>query len=244
VRGLLIVNADDFGGNRLATDRIAECFAAGAITSTTAMVYMGDSPRAAEIARERQLPVGLHLNVTQELEDPDAPALVRERQSRLVRYFAGRRLRRFTFNPAINALARRCIEDQLECFRELFGHEPIHIDGHNHGHLSPSVLLALPRGVHVRTGQSGPDAKSGGVARRARRALIAHRQGTTEYFLPIDRLGASPSEHDIEELLAVADRASLEVMVHPDRDDDFTTLMSDAWKRALQRRNLGTYEQL
>ncbi len=234
--GLLIVNADDFGGNRLATDRIVECFAAGAITSTTAMVFMGDSPRAAEIARERQLPVGLHLNVTQELEDPDTPALVRERQRRLVRYF--------TFNPTINALARRCIEDQLECFRGLFGREPTHIDGHNHGHLSPSVLLALPSGVHVRTGQSGPDGKGGGVARRARRALIARRQGTTDYFLPIDRLGPSPSEHDIEELLAVADRASLEVMVHPDRDNDFTTLMSEAWKRALQRRNLGTYEQL
>jgi predicted glycoside hydrolase/deacetylase ChbG (UPF0249 family) len=244
VRGLLIVNADDFGGNRLATDRIAECFAAGAITSTTAMVYMSDSSRAAEIARERQLPVGLHLNVTQELEDPDTPIPVRERQSRLVRYFAGRRVRRFTFNPAINALARRCIADQLECFRGLFGREPIHIDGHNHGHLSPSVLLALPSGVHVRTGQAGPEANCAGLAHKARQALIAHRQGTTDYFLPIDRLGASPGEQAIEEMLAIADSASLEVMVHPDRDNDFTTLMSDAWKRALRRRNLGTYEEL
>src|ERR1700710_640786 len=49
--GLLIVNADDWGGERRSTEAIQEAFDAGRVTSTTAMVYMEDSGRAAEIAR-------------------------------------------------------------------------------------------------------------------------------------------------------------------------------------------------
>jgi chitin disaccharide deacetylase len=244
VPGLLIINADDFGGNRLATDRIAECFAADRVTSTSAMVYMGDSERAAGIARSRQLSVGLHLNITQEFDDPATPRLVRERQARVARYFAGRRLRRFTFNPVLNAWVRRCLTDQLERFRELFGREPSHIDGHNHAHLSPTVLLALPKGMPIRTAQSrGPD-HPGALTQRARHALIARRQTTTDYFLAINRLGPEPTDEDIEGMLGLADHASLEVMVHPDRDYDHRLLMSEAWMRALRRRTLGSFEQL
>ncbi len=242
--GLLIINADDFGGNPLATDRIAECFAAGRVTSTTAMVYMCDSERAAAIALSRQLPVGLHLNLTQEFEDPATPASVRERQARMVCYFAGRRLRRFTFNPLLNVYVRRCLADQLKRFRELFGCEPSHIDGHNHAHLSPTVLLALPKGVHTRTGQSSEPDRPGELMKRARHALIAHRHATTDYFFAINRLGPSPTERDIDGMLGLADRATVEIMVHPDREDDFRVLMSDAWIRALQRRTLGSFEQL
>jgi len=244
VRGLLIINADDFGGNRLATDRIAECFAAGSVTSTSAMVYMSDSERAAEIGRSRELPVGLHLNVTQEFEDPATPLPVRERQARIARYFAGRRLRRVTFNPVMSARARRCIEDQLERFQQLFGCEPSHIDGHNHAHLSPSVLLALPKGMRVRTGLSGGRDDRGALLRRSRHALIARRQATTDCFFAIDQLGNSPTGEAIEDLLGIADRASVEIMVHPDRDDDYAILMSEAWRRALKRRRLGSFKQL
>src|SRR4029077_18222503 len=49
-RGLLIVNADDWGGFRAGTDAIESCFAIGAISSTTAMVHMADARRAAELA--------------------------------------------------------------------------------------------------------------------------------------------------------------------------------------------------
>jgi hypothetical protein len=243
VAGLLIINADDFGGGRLATDRIAECFAADRITSTTAMVYMSDSERAAKIARSRQLSVGLHLNVTQEFEDPATPRPVRDRQARVARYFAGRRLRRFTFNPALNACVRRCVTDQLERFRELFGCEPTHIDGHNHAHLSPTVLLTLPRGIRTRTGQSG-GGRPGALVRAARHALIARRHTTTDYFFAIERLGPSPSADGIDGLLELAERSSVEIMVHPNRDSDFRLLMSDVWMRALQRRTLGSFQHL
>ena len=246
VTGLLIVNADDFGGNPLATDRIVECFVARRITSTSAMVHMKDSARAARLAQEGELAIGLHLNLTQAFDDPETPAGVRERQARAVAYFAGGRRRRFTYNPRVSRLVKACVADQLTHFRELFGREPTHIDGHNHVHLSPTALFSLPAGTPVRTGESDP---RGGVSlgapmRRLRHRALKHRYRTTDYFFAIDRLGQSPSEDDVKRLLSFADRASVEIMTHPDRNSDFALLMSDAWASGLERHALGSYREL
>lgn len=244
--GLLIINADDFGGNPLATDRIVECFAAGRITSTSAMVHMKDSARAARLARDGELAVGLHLNLTQAFDDPETPTVVRERQARAVAYFAGGRRRRFTYNPRVSRLVKACVADQLAHFRELFGREPTHIDGHNHVHLSPTALFSLPAGTRVRTGESEV---RGGVSlgapmRRLRHGAVKHRHRTTDYFFAIDRLGRSPNENDVKRLLSFADRASVEIMTHPDRNSDFDLLMSDAWASGLERHALGSYREL
>jgi predicted glycoside hydrolase/deacetylase ChbG (UPF0249 family) len=246
VPGLLIVNADDFGGNALATDRIVKCFEAAAITSASAMVYMPDSRRAAALAGSHSLPIGLHLNLTQEFEDPSTPPTVRERQARAVSYFASARRRRFTYNPFKSLLVKECVADQIECFRELFDAEPTHIDGHNHAHLSPTALFALPRELPVRTAQSRRDGTATTQTRlgSVRHKLIAHRQPTTDCFFAIDTLGASPTDTDIDDLLGLAERASVEIMTHPDRDRDHRLLMSDAWRSALHRRTLGSFAQL
>lgn len=245
-RGLLIVNADDFGGNTLATDRILECFQALAITSTSAMVYMSDSDRAASIARSHRLAVGLHLNLTQPFEDPDVPELVRMRQRAVARHFANSRLRRIGYSPRLGRLVRQCIADQLACFRALYGCDPTHVDGHNHAHLSPTVLMALPKGTVTRTAETAPGANRGlgGAARRARHAFIAHRHLTTEYFLAIDRLGGSPDAEAVERLLGPADRATVEIMTHPDRDKDYGVLLSGQWLEALQRHTVGSFQAL
>ena len=68
---MLIVNADDLGGFPAATDAIARCFDAGAITSATLMVGKDDSRRAAEMAVAGDWPVGLHLNLREPLPDGD-----------------------------------------------------------------------------------------------------------------------------------------------------------------------------
>ena len=244
--GLLIVNADDFGGNPLATDRIAECFLLGAITSTSAMVHMSDSERAASIAKSRELPVGLHLNLTQPFEDPATPRAVRERQAAAAHRFAGSRVQRLSYNPFLSGLVRACIEDQLECFRALYNHEPTHIDGHNHAHLSPTVLLALPAATRTRTAESSARGtpSPGALLRRARAGFISQRFITTDRFLAIDRLGSSPSEQEINRLLAPADRSSLEIMTHPDRERDHRLLMSEQWRAALKARTLGSFAAL
>jgi predicted glycoside hydrolase/deacetylase ChbG (UPF0249 family) len=242
--GLLIVNADDFGGNRLATDRIAECMASGGVTSTSAMVYMSDSQRAATIARSQQLPTGLHLNVTQAFDDPTTPRDVRDRQARVTQYFANKRLRRFTYNPVLNAHVRRCVADQLERFHELFGCTPSHIDGHNHAHLSPTVLLALPKGMPIRSGFTNDGSYLGALLRKTRQAMIRNTHATTDYFFAIDVLGQASTENQIDQMLGFADHASVEIMVHPDRDDNYQLLMSDAWMQAVQQQTRGSFRDL
>jgi predicted glycoside hydrolase/deacetylase ChbG (UPF0249 family) len=242
----LIVNADDFGGNPLATERIAECFSAKRITSTTAMVYMKDTAKAVEIAASQPLAIGLHLNLTQEFEDPATPDPVRERQARAVRHFAGRRSARFIVNPALVRLIGKCVADQLERFRELFGREPTHIDGHNHVHLSPTILLALPKGARVRTAESSYVDRREATARirRARHLLIARRQLTTDRMYAINRLKAGATTREMQELLAPAERLSVEIMVHPDRDGDYRLLMSEGWSDALSSHRLGCFDDL
>src|SRR5947209_15703921 len=119
------------------------------------MVYMQDSQRAAAIARERGLPVGLHLNLTFPFDDPHAPADVRRRQARAVRSFRRLRLhnwvvfpKRRLYYPWLRDRVDACVRDQLDAFRALYGREPTHIDGHHHVHLTPTVLRSpvLPDG--------------------------------------------------------------------------------------------------
>ena len=62
---MLIINADDFGRSVAETDAALRCYIAGRITSVSAMVFMADSERAAELAKENELDVGLHLNFTE-----------------------------------------------------------------------------------------------------------------------------------------------------------------------------------
>ena len=243
---LLIVNADDFGGNALATERIAECFASRRITSTTAMVYMQDTANAAAIAASQTMAIGLHLNLTQEFDDPATPTPVRERQAQAVRHFAGQRRPRFTFNPALRRLVGRCVGDQLERFREEFGREPTHIDGHNHVHLSPTVLLALPKGACVRTAESS-FVNHRGVSARVRdlrHRFITRRQLTTDRLYAINRLGRQATLLQMRGLLAPAEHLSVEIMVHPDRDGDYRILMSKDWGEALAGHRLGSFEDL
>ena len=76
--GLLIINADDLGIDVATTDSILRCFWAGRVSSASALVGMSDSARAATLAREANLPIRLHLNLTEPFSDPSVPADIRE----------------------------------------------------------------------------------------------------------------------------------------------------------------------
>src|SRR3954447_22455684 len=121
---MLIVNADDWGYDVPTTDATLACFEAGTITSATGMVWMADSERAAAIAVERDLPIGLHINLDEPFTAPDVPTEVREVQARVVRRFARFRLKRWVYDPAARADIDLCIADQLDRFRQLYGRQP------------------------------------------------------------------------------------------------------------------------
>jgi len=255
-QGLLVVNADDWGGFREGTDAIESCFAIGAISSTTAMVHMADSQRAAELARERVRPTGLHLNLTQPYDAPAVPAPVRERQLRLCTHFRALSRRRWTLSPdpRTHRLLADSIRDQLEEFRVRYEREPTHIDSHHHVHVCPDVFLsrALERGTRVRQALSfAPGARSlgarglvKGLARAAKQRLLARRFLTTERFWCAGELSAGDGAVPIAQAAAYAATHTIEIMVHPSFESDITVLRSGPWLRALHESPLGSYAAL
>jgi chitin disaccharide deacetylase len=246
VSGLLIVNADDWGASEATTESIAACFSAGGVTSASAMVHMADSERAAARALELGLPTGLHLNLTQPFDGPAVQAWAREMQARVVARF-GELRRRDRLFPNLGSWksVRSCVEDQLECFRHLYGREPTHVDGHNHVHLNPAVLFALPGYVHVRTATHPPAPRTPiDLARFVRHAAIRARYGSTNFVFDLravhPRLGGS----GLDRCLALARERSLELITHPAHVAQAELLRSPEWIASLAELRRGSFEDL
>jgi predicted glycoside hydrolase/deacetylase ChbG (UPF0249 family) len=172
---LLIVNADDFGLNRAATDAIVECHRAGSVTSTTLMANAPDCERAAGLASGLPaLGVGMHFNLTwgeplaragevPTLVDAEGRLHPRERLARLL--LLGR------VDP--EHIARE-LAAQWQRLREA-GVAPTHMDSHQHVHAFPRVFDAVAahcarEDIPVRVPWVANG--GGGIGRRARRAVL------------------------------------------------------------------------
>ncbi|MGE0026847.1 MAG: ChbG/HpnK family deacetylase [Thermoleophilia bacterium] len=249
--GLLIINADDWGGFPAATDSIERCFEIGAITSATAMVYMSDSDRAAQIAIESDRPIGLHLNLTQPFEVVPASPAVRDRQLAACRYFRDLRRRRWTYDPRreVNRLIHDAILDQFDAFERLYGIPPTHMDSHHHAHVCPNVFRsrAIPPGMRVRQIISAPPgaiARPGFAIRIARHAALRRRYITTERFWSGPSLIPALGGSHLGEAIAEAQHHTVEVMVHPSFEKEQRTLLDDDWCETIANARLGDYTDL
>lgn len=251
--GLLVVNADDWGGGEATTDAILATFEAGRITSASGMVYMPDSERAAELARRHGLPVGLHLNLTEPFPGTAAPPGIRHRQRRVAERLAGAgrdkhpgtaRLRKWLYDPTIRAEVDGAIADQLECFEALYGEPPTHFDGHNYVDACPNVFLSrsIPAGSLIRNSlDCYPLERSAkGVLRAARQRLRTRRLRSTGYLLHIAELRLGDGEEP-DPRLRLARSTSVEVMGHPDDEVELAAFMSPAWGRVLGEYRLGSF---
>jgi chitin disaccharide deacetylase len=247
---LLIINADDWGGFKQGTDAIEACFAAGAISSSTAMVHMSDARRAAELALEGGRPIGLHLNLTQPFDAPDVRPLVRERQRRLCAHFARLRLRRWVYsaNPATHTLVADAIRDQLEEFQRLYGAAPTHVDSHHHVHVCPDVFLsrALEHGIRVRQTLSPLPAAHGPATlpSRLKHRLLCRRFTTTSHFWGARELTGSDGSIPIGAAVQLARADTVEIMVHPSFPAETEVLLSKRWLDAIGPARPGPYISL
>jgi chitin disaccharide deacetylase len=126
----VIFNADDFGYTRGVNRGIAEAHRNGVVTSTSLIVNAAATDEAVRLAGELpDLSVGLHVNFTNEAErlvELDDPVVARDE------------LRR-----------------QFDRFCEMVGHEPTHLDSHQHVHRRPASrpafqALAAEHGLPLR----------------------------------------------------------------------------------------------
>jgi predicted glycoside hydrolase/deacetylase ChbG (UPF0249 family) len=216
----------------------------------------GDQLDDGDLARERERPTGLHLNLTQPYDAPVVPAPMRERQLRLCAHFRDLPRRRWTLSPdpRTHRLIADCIRDQLQEFRERYEREPTHLDSHHHAHVCPDVFLspALARGTKVRQALSiAPGAERSGArallktfARAAKQRQLARRFLTTERFWCAGELSDGDGAVPIARVATYASTHTVEIMVHPSFESDLTVLRSAPWLRSLHEAPLASYAAL
>ena len=243
---MLIVNADDYGRSQAETDVTLRCYRDGRIMSASAMVFMADSARAAELAPDAGIDLGLHLNLSQPFTGEVRAKLLREYHDRVVRFITSTRYSRCVYHPTLRRQFRYVYEAQFDEFVRLYGCQPSHIDGHHHTHLCTNMLLdgVIPAQQKVRRSFSfRPGEKN--VLNRAYRQLIdlslARRYRLTDFFFSLYQC---LQENRLARVFELSQSAFVELMTHPANPKDYEYLMSDAYRTALHQLETGTYAAL
>jgi len=222
----LIVNADDWGRDRQTTDRIRECVSCRSVSATSAMVFMRDSERAAYIASECGVDVGLHLNFTTEFSSPSCPSRLLERQRQVGAHLRRNRFAPVLFHPGLMDTLHYLVQSQLEEFNRLYGRPAQRIDGHHHMHLCANVLYGklLPVGTLVRRNFSFRPGEKSFVNRFYRRFVdsrLATRHQLVNFLFALSPL-EPPAR--LQRIFATARAAVVELETHPVNADEYKFL--------------------
>lgn len=243
---MLIVNADDWGRSAEETDAALSCYVKGRISSATAMVFMGDSERAAKVGVEVGIPLGLHLNLDEPFTANVASMALRRAHDRVARFLKKGRYALLVYNPCLKSAFRDAYKGQAEEFVRLYGKAPSHVDGHHHRHLCANMVLGgiIPRGKKVRRNFSfGPGEKS--LFNRAYRSLIdrslKRRYRLTDFFFCISKCLEGQR---LREVMHLAETSAVELMTHPLRENERAFLMSNDYGASLEGVKLASYEAL
>jgi chitin disaccharide deacetylase len=228
---MLIINADDWGRDQAATDTALACCQGGRVSSVSAMVFMEDSARAAEVARAARLDVGLHVNFTDTFNGPNCSKEVVTRQGRIRRFLKTSKYALLIYQPLLTSHFRHIFEAQLAEFIRLYGRRPSHFDGHQHMHLSTNMLAQriIPAGEKVRRSFSFEPGERGWVNLLYRRIVdhcLAQRYRLTDFFFALSQhLGPN----QLSPVLALARTARVELMAHTWSQNEYHYLMSNAF---------------
>ncbi len=227
--GKLAVNADDWGRCPLDTDRALDCYRLGRITSASAMVFMEDSERAAMLAKEHHLDVGLHLNFVEEFNGPAVPARVKQEQAPVRAFLNVSKYSQLLYNPLIARKLDFLYHAQAEEFARLYGKLPTRVDGHRHMHLSTTVLLRglIPEGIKVRGSFSfWPGEKSvfNRIYRNFVNRRLRRRYEVPDYFFSLSQC---MKRGQIGRVAELSQKARVEVMTHPRHATEYAYLISD-----------------
>lgn len=242
---MLIINADDLGGSRTATDRSMLCFRNERITSASAMVFMADSERASELARQHMLDSGLHLNFTLAFSGRCKSSSLIERQGRIASFLLASKWCRLLYNPRLKSDFHYVYSAQYEEYVRLYDKHPTHVDGHHHMHLCTNVLIdgLIPKRAKVRRNFSFAAGEKNVLNRAYRRlvdSILTRRHTCTDAFFSI-----SPAHGTrLRNAVKVARSYSVEIMTHPERDEDLAFLMSDTFLEIVYGAERGSYASL
>jgi predicted glycoside hydrolase/deacetylase ChbG (UPF0249 family) len=241
---MLIVNADDLGQRRTVTDAALSCHEKRRITSTSVMVFMEDSERAAELALGSGMDVGLHINLSERFSAGSVPAQLRDKHDEICRFLTASKYALLFYHPLLAGKFRYVFEAQCAEFQRLYGKVPSHFDGHQHMHLASNMLIhrIIPKGAKVRRSFSFRPGEKSFANRWYRSGVdlsLARRHRLTDYFFALSQ-HLSPER--FEKVLTLAKEARVELMTHPHNKAEYDFLMSDAYGEAVSRVQLTSHE--
>jgi predicted glycoside hydrolase/deacetylase ChbG (UPF0249 family) len=224
--GFLIVNADDWGRNAPTTDMIFDCAERGAVSSVSAMVFMEDSERAAEIAAGHGIDTGLHLNFTAPFTASSRPSRLAEHQRRVTAHLRRHRWAQTVFHPGLVRSFQYVVSSQIDEYRRVYDTEPRRLDGHHHMHLCANVLLQrlLPAGTLVRRNFSFQAGEKGAHNRAYRRcvdAILARRHQLTDYLFNLVPL---ENGDRLQRIVALGRTCIVELETHPVAPEEYEFL--------------------
>jgi hypothetical protein len=224
--GQLIMNADDWGRDRENTDRILECTVHGTVSSVSAMVFMGDSERAAAIATEKGIDAGLHLNFTTQFSASNVSSRLLDNHQRVAAYLLRRRFNQTIFHPGLRRSFEYVVAAQRDEFVRLYGAQAQRLDGHHHMHLCANVLLAglLPPATIVRRNfsfQPGEKSFANRLYRKAADHMLARRHRLVDFLFSISPLGPHGR---LERIVSLAREFVVELETHPVKADEYQFL--------------------
>ena len=243
---MIIINADDWGRSKRETDIPLECYRQGRITSITAMVFMADSRRAAEIARSEGIATGLHLNFVEPFSGHLTHSALIEHQRRIVGFLKGTRYNQLLYNPFLTQAFEYVFRAQVDEFFRLYDQPPTHFDGHQHMHVCTNMLAScpIPRGEKVRRSFSFEPRKKGFVNRAYRSFVnlrLASRYRLADYFFALSQ---QLSAGRFSRVCNLASNATVEVMTHPAVAAEEAFLKGNEYEKGLEGVSKGTYGEL
>lgn len=245
-QGILIINADDWGRDYKTTQAIFECLVRRTVSSVSAMVFMEDSERAAEVAEERGIDAGLHLNLTSAFTGQQVTGSVAHHLERVARHLRWHRFAAAGFYPWLYRSIEYVARAQQDEYQRLYGRAPQRIDGHHHMHLSSNILFSkiLPKGTVVRRNFSFDSTEKSWINRAFRKTtdwFLIRSHETTDFFFSL--APTAPVER-LSRIFELARRFVVEVETHPVQPEEFRLLQSASMQELTRGINMASRYQL
>lgn len=231
---MLFINADDFGRTKEISERVLECYRQSRINAASAMVFMSDSERAADLAKTIGMNTGLHINFDEELTEKNASFKLREHHKLVSNYLRARKWNQILYNPSLKNSFDYIFRAQWDEFYTIYGEEPQRLDGHQHMHLSMNMLASggFPRGIRIRRNFTFAPGEKDPLNRLYRylvdRWLISKFK-CTDYFFSINPI----EQKRVKRIASLAKSSDVELMVHPGVESEYRYLLSDDWAKLI-----------
>lgn len=198
------------------------------------MTFMKDSERAAELAGQNSLPVGLHLNFTQDFTGENVTANMRSQHKRVAAYLKAHKLNQILYNPMLRKAFGYVFQAQWDEFCRLYGEDPKRLDGHQHMHLCMNMLFSghFPKGIKIRRNFTFCPGEKGPMNRLYRYLVdywLKSRFRCTDHFFSFKPINLDK----IRRILELSKSSGVELMVHPGVEEEYQFLLSPEWAKLI-----------